>query len=477
MKPRLMRNWSSAALVGVLTVAGTSVAGTASAHSWRPTPTGPSSSDAPYLVPAASGVSLTSLLTVGDSVGGYRMVGVADGLGAFDNRNGTFTLLMNHELTSTAGVVRAHGATGAFVSRWVIDKRTLRVVSGSDLIQKVFLASPGGYVQTPGVALNRLCSADLAEQSAYYDRRTRTGYSGRIFTNGEESSGGRAFAHVVDTGESYELAAMGAGSWENIVANPSTGTKTVVIGTSDSGGGNITVYAGTKQRTGNPVEAAGLTNGRAWSIAVTDLPVEDGSAAVPDGPMAFTLAEPGQGTGFDRPEDGSWDPEHPDDFYFATTGSISKHSRLWRVRFADVSEPEKGGTVEMVLEGPTDTSTGPKMMDNVTVDDGKVLIQEDPGNNTYLAGIYRYDIAADTVVRIADNDPARFLEGGALFDTVDEETSGIIPVPFLGDGAYLFTSQNHTKLGDPELVEKGQLLLLRDGSGRDGHGHGRVRGH
>ncbi len=470
MTARTMRTWSSAALVGALTLAGTSVAGAASAHSPRPAPTGPSSSEAPYLVPAADGISLTSLLTVGDSVGGYRMVGIADGLGAFDNRNGTFTLLMNHELTSTSGVVRSHGAAGAFVSRWVIDKRTLRVVSGSDLIRKVFLDSPAGFVQTPGVALNRLCSADLAEQSAYYDRRTRTGYSGRIFTNGEESPGGRAFAHVVDTGESYQLAALGAGSWENIVANPSTGRKTVVIGTSDSGGGNVTVYAGTKQRSGNPVEAAGLTNGRAWAIAVAGLPVEDGSLAVPEGPMPFTLAAPGTGTGFDRPEDGAWDPQHPNDFYFTTTASISKHSRLWRVSFADASKPELGGTVEMVLEGPTDTASGPKMMDNVTVDHGSVLIQEDPGNSAYLAGIYRYDIASDTVLRIADNDPARFLPGGALFDTVDEETSGIIPVPFLGDGAYLFVSQDHTKLADPELVEKGQLLLLRDRSVEDGRG-------
>ncbi len=30
------------------------------------------------------------------------MVGIPDGLGAFDNHDGTFTVLMNHELGNTA---------------------------------------------------------------------------------------------------------------------------------------------------------------------------------------------------------------------------------------------------------------------------------------------------------------------------------------------------------------------------------------
>jgi hypothetical protein len=67
------------------------------------TTTGPSSSASPYIVPIVLGVKTTSILTVGDTVNlkpdgvtPYRMVGIPDGLGAFDNGNGTFTLLMNH---------------------------------------------------------------------------------------------------------------------------------------------------------------------------------------------------------------------------------------------------------------------------------------------------------------------------------------------------------------------------------------------
>jgi len=424
------------------------------------------SSDPAYLVPATSGVSITPLLTAGDVVDGYTMVGLPDGLGAFDNGDGTFTLLANHELSTTQGVARAHGGIGSFVSRWVIDKKSLEVLSGSDQIRTVYLASPSGYVATPGAVLNRLCSADLAAPSAYYDTRTRTGYEGRIFTNGEEGDGGRAFAHVVETGDSYELPALGNAEWENVVANPSTGQATVVVGTADTGGGEIHVYAGTKQADGNPVEQAGLTNGTTLSVSVPALPDELGDAAVPDGPLPFSLVPTGTGTGWDRPEDGAWDPQHPDDFYFVTTASITKHSRLWKLHFTDAAQPSLGGTVELVLEGPSDPTVGPKMLDNITVSKGSVYLQEDPGNAPYLAGVYRYDIRSGELTRVADFDPERFIAGGSVFDTQDEESSGIIPVPFLGPRAFLLTAQNHTNVADPEQVQKGQFMLLRDWSGR-----------
>src|SRR5262245_17499632 len=45
-------------------------------------PLGPSTATEPYLVPTIDGVKLVSILTVGDAVGDYRMVGIPDGLGA-----------------------------------------------------------------------------------------------------------------------------------------------------------------------------------------------------------------------------------------------------------------------------------------------------------------------------------------------------------------------------------------------------------
>ncbi|HET8774081.1 MAG TPA: hypothetical protein VFP80_09830, partial [Thermoanaerobaculia bacterium] len=98
---------------------------------------GPGSSAPPYVVPAAPDVLTMSILTAGDSVNGYRMAGWPDGLGAYDNGDGTFTVLMNHELAEGSGAVREHGARGAFVSKWTIRKRDLAVLRGEDLIRRV----------------------------------------------------------------------------------------------------------------------------------------------------------------------------------------------------------------------------------------------------------------------------------------------------------------------------------------------------
>src|SRR5262245_54404897 len=99
---------------------------------------GPTSSQTPFLVRETPGIVTTSLLTTGDSVGGYRMAGIPDGLGAFDNGDGSFTVLMHHEIPSNLGVVRAHGGRGAFVSKWVIKSETLEVLRGEDLIKRIF---------------------------------------------------------------------------------------------------------------------------------------------------------------------------------------------------------------------------------------------------------------------------------------------------------------------------------------------------
>src|SRR4051812_29045806 len=160
----------------------------------------PSTRIDPYLQPSIAGVKTVSILTVGDSVGGYRMVGIPDGLGPFASGHDEFTLLMNHELTATPpsgpGVVRAHGSTGAFVSRWTIDARTLRVKKGQDHTpspSKLFLWDGRGYVAGT-TQWQRHCSGDLPASSAFYHRGRGT--TDRIYMNGEEVTDGRAWARI-----------------------------------------------------------------------------------------------------------------------------------------------------------------------------------------------------------------------------------------------------------------------------------------
>src|SRR5262245_52954314 len=162
--------------------------------------TGPSSSQTPYLVPAHAGVQIESILSVGDQVGvkeapaalagqPWRMVGIPDGLGAFDNGDGTMTVLMNHELGQTAGVMREHGSTGAFVSKLTIDMTTDQVLDARDLSEDVFLfnRTTNTYEETT-TQFARLCSADLPPVSAFFDAATGLGTTERIFMNGERSA-------------------------------------------------------------------------------------------------------------------------------------------------------------------------------------------------------------------------------------------------------------------------------------------------
>ena len=110
------------------------LAGTAFAAA---TEVGPSTDTEPYVLPAADGVKISSLLTVdddGSASNGYELVGIPDGLGATRQGGRNFTLFMNHELRDTQGIARRHGQAGAFVSTFSIDRKTFEIEEGSDTI-------------------------------------------------------------------------------------------------------------------------------------------------------------------------------------------------------------------------------------------------------------------------------------------------------------------------------------------------------
>ncbi|MEY5049049.1 MAG: putative phytase [Bacteroidota bacterium] len=457
---------------------------------------GPSTQVSPYLIADKPGVKLTSLLTVGDSVGvnNYKMVGIADGTGAYDNGNGTFTFLVNHELGADKGIVRAHGAKGAFVSKWTINKSDLTVLTGEDLIKNVYgwnTANQANEASTMTYAFQRFCSADLPAVSAYYNAKTGLGTMERIFMNGEEGgSNGYAVGHVstgANAGNSYVLGKFNlttnnsgltaVGGWENLIACPFEQDKTVVIGTNDGGTGimanSVAVYVGTKTNTGTEVEKAGLNNGVLKFINVAGSAAEIANSTtratnITSG-TAFTLSGTAATT-FSRPEDGQWDPKDPSKFYFVTTDRLDQvadgvgaqigRSRLWRLNFADITNPDLGGTIDLLIDG----TEGVNMLDNMTIDNyGHVLMQEDPGNAAHNAKIWQYSINGDSIKVIAKHDPARYGDIGiaatAPFNQ-DEESSGIIDMEeILGPGNFLFVDQNHYSIPG-ELVEGGQMLKL-----------------
>jgi len=542
-----MSNYMSLRVKVLPCAVGLALFGAVAAQAAGPTPgpvpgtyVGPSTTQSPYVTPVAEGWEVVSLITVGESpkLSTYPMVGIPDGLGALPGRHSTrsgeyvadrafMTIFMNHELGNTLGAVRAHKKPGAFVSQWTVHLNSLTVTRGEDLIKKVMTWDTArySYVDTTGItAFSRFCSADLPPKTAFYNPRTRKGFDGLMFMNGEETGNeGRAFAHIVtgeQKGTTYELPYLGKFSWENSLAHPNAGDRTIVAGTDDSTPGQVYFYVGEKRQTGNPVEKAGLQGGKLYGVAVSGAQFETGvlngtfvlrdvSASALGTGAALQIASQAVGiTEFARPEDGAWDTKNPKVFYFVTTGtSVSaagvglQSARLYKLTFASLENLAAGGTIEMIVDRAELDSvdlearpTGVAMFDNMTVDDaGNVLIQEDPGNNAYAAVIWKIDpskakLKADGTINpqfataILTSDRSRFAPPVAPFN-VDEENSGVIEVTDIVRHArwaepyrryYLGVMQAHYPT-TPELVEGGQLYLFASpASGRkpwweDGH--------
>ena len=417
-----------------------------------------------YVTPIDKDWQVQPIITVGESAAnGYAMVGVPDGLGAYANADGSVTLLMNHELAANKGAVRAHGQKGAFVSRWVIDVESLQVQSGSDLVRATM---PVDVVQ----GFNRLCSADLAPKSAFYDAASGKGYAGELFLNGEEDkAGGRAFAHALN-GISYELADMGRIAWENVLANPASGDATLVIGLDDIQNGLLLVYLGQKSKEGNPVQQAGLVGGRLYAIKVEGERfslVSLANAANLDGKSLRESALKSGATGFARPEDGAWDTLNDRAFWFNTTDKIGGDSRLSQLLFDDINQPQAGGSIATKIRA---SEISAEMLDNLTVDAaGRVLLQEDPGEDKRLAAIWLFDPKTNKSSKLFEANAELFKSGGGAFMTTDEEHSGIIEVTDLLRKAswfdakrryYLGTTQAHKPHADSSLVEYGQVWMI-----------------
>ncbi len=351
---------------------------------------GPSTTTEPYVLPTLAGVETVSILTAGDSVGTYRMVGVPDGSGAFEESTTTFNLVVNHELDKSTGVPRAHGSKGAFVSRWLVEGATGKVLSGRDHFtgpSEVMTWNGSTYVAGT-TAFDRLCSADLPSKGAFF-LDSQAGTAERILLGGEENSPpdasdhGRVFAHILtgpDQNKSYELPRLGKLSFENAVASPFRQAKTVVMLNDDAGRetdvtlasvcrtagqagcteppSELYMYVGTKQGTGTDIERAGLTNGKLYGVRVVVNGVavtgesKDfvlGSAAPAISSARFELVDLGdvssmtgvqiqdaaitsQVTQLIRVEDGAWDPRpgKERDTYVVTTGKIASVVDKWR---------------------------------------------------------------------------------------------------------------------------------------------------
>lgn len=252
------------------------------------------------------------------------------------------------------------------------------------------------------------------------------------------------------------------------------------------------IYTGNKTNVGSDIERAGLTNGSLRGIKV-NAPAAQGGAngnieqgqinggfttvaldTSVNGATQQTDARNAGITEFARPEDGHW--ADASTFYFVTTGATpgngvttSQSSRLYKLSFSVGANgvDYDSGTITMELDSTSLIGTDgavARTFDNMTVaDDGTLIIQEDPGNSSYIAKTWHYNPFSKTTTQILESDRGRFLTPTAPF-SVDEESSGVIEITSVlgrNDGRRYFLADMQAHYGIAgELVEGGQLYVF-----------------
>jgi Alkaline phosphatase PhoX len=458
----------------------------------------------PYMTPVSSkypNLVMKPVLTCGDTVGGFTLTGLPDGIGAYDNGDGTFTVLIAHEFSYTT---RHVNGVGAYVSRWVVRKSDLAVMSGERGYNDadVFHSTSGTTYQNipigPGIGFGRFCSSSLASTAQGMDRP--------IFMCGEETSSTRTYAAAVagdgrDGGISVAvfndgtkdvaatLPRLGRLSHEQQLVIPGTGNKTAVWNMDDTGSSNVFLYVGDKQDPAgiaDPVEATltknGLNTGNLFAMVVTGARHEGNLAKGSTYPATFTPVNWDQGAAalhnqarlgralvFTRLEDAHDDPNNPGQIYFCTTGgsAVNRNGRLYRFTFTDLTNPAAGGSLDVMLDG----SEGMFSPDNVTIaDNGNVYIQEDPASHASQlialgrdSSVWEFDPSTNQLDRLIEMDGTLGLTlQGASYRAGDWESSGIIDLSnILGPDQLLLDVQAHYSI--PGIIQGGQLVVMQLG--------------
>mgnify|MGYP000623791023 CR=1 FL=1 len=473
-----------------------------------------------YVESLQSAVYIEAILTSGDTFGSYTFPGVPDGSGAV-LAGENLRILTNSELsysTTSAALQRANGtAQGSTISQIDYNLKTRSVstvkefltsVTHYDYATKKFgktPVAPAGATATDSYGtplhstfLARFCSSSLAPAGrlAYKLGKTTYGITESVFLTGEETGDeGRGFV-VNSKGQMIHIPKFGLAAWETFNVVPTSSKVTAVIGNEDNGATNsqVSMYVGTKTTKGTWYEKAGFTNGARYILNFGGQATEAGfRSTYPKGQEVDVQFREVQteangvdqnyfastvGTSLARVEDGSFDPNHPNDYYFITTESNKDVNAtkvdpalplqprdggaLWRLRFKDVKNPLAGATVTMLLNG----TEAPYLNkpDNLEVDAyGNILIQEDPGNHPIRTRIFAYRISDGKIATLAQFKKEYFEPGQANFITQDEETSGIFDATkWLKKSAtdtnkyYVFVAQVHANVltARPDLVDQ-----------------------
>jgi Alkaline phosphatase PhoX len=407
-----------------------------------------------YLVPMVPGASVDPILSTGDTIGGYQMSGIPDGLGAYKGGHHSVQLLMNHELGRSFPAVPP--GVDARISKLTIDRKTHGVRAAQ-------------YLFTGQEFYERFCSATLEKikGTPYYltgEEAIPAGHDGSSIVMNAATGTWTATPHfgrfehenvvpvrklkkfvLISTEDNFRvgvpsyLFAYIADSWEDAVSgNPAHGSLYVwrALNSADTG---FTMTKGSTVR-GEfvPIPQSSNTNDTTLKAAATAL-------------GAFR---------FSRLEDAAAAYKKKGRVYFADTGSKAGEATInGRIYRLDINrkDPTKA-SVKLVLDSTVDNFANP---DNLGTSPDSLMIQEDRENpnRTEYGRILRYDFKDGSLTPVARvNTPAPAAPG-------QWESSGIIWAgKLLGKGWWLTSVQAHT-LTAPQ---PGPTLAPNSSTGEDG---------
>jgi len=387
----------------------------------------------------SSDLKTTSLITVGELTSGtapgsvYVPPGIFDGQGAYSNGDGTYTLLVNHEVGSSV----AYGYTAEGLDPAVLGSRISRIVVDIDAddnkangFQSRVVSSGLAYDKVIGTDKNgfdRFCSANLVEANSFGARR---GFADRIYLTGEETGGGAFYALDTANSDLYQVNAFGKGSWESATLVDTGSTNTVAVLMFDDAAAPLRLWVGQKT-SGGFLERNGLAeaNGSLYTFVPTSRFGETGVDATP-GPDSDDLKALGLGAPLaggwvkiekpvgkasyadltdaeirklatdlgalqlSRIEDGDVNPLNGQQVAFVTTGSTSftnadLYGNVFTLGFADAFSPDGSlattgaSTLRVIYDADrlTDPTKGLRNPDNLAWSaDGFLYLQEDRAN-------------------------------------------------------------------------------------------------
>jgi hypothetical protein len=465
------------------------------------------------LTPLAPGSSVTPIITVGDTVRGYRFEAIPDGISLDPNGQGTVDVYVNHE-TSTVPFQGTSDFDNAQVSLLRLNQHSAGVLKGELTITSAenFQRFCSNYLATAKEGFERSIFFTNEETSDFVNR---TGAAFPPVAGAEQA--GVVVATDVRSGEHKVIYGMGRHNHENDVAIAGYGHPVVLSGddtfTSNPAGSQLYSYIA------DSAHAVWNDEGDLYGFVSDDPAVDDyydfpvGSSMSVSG--HFVKIDKSVATGdqsaleaasdaahvfqFVRLEDIAYDkrPGMQNVVYVADTGRgssstsgnafASTNGRVWKL-VLDPSDPTKVLSLSVLIEGDDAALQEPGEIhqpDNLETTPNGLYIQEDPAGSQQFpadstdtkattARIWRHALAGGGLTVVAKVDQSAD-EGPTDVDSTmtrgalgSWESSGIVDASSVfGPGAFLVDVQAHTlwveQAPGPGFTYKregGQLLLF-----------------